>query len=126
MLLIKQRGRLLLLVVQQKYKKVHTKSISTGFGLTGEDQNVGISTINEKLESMCPQYHAMNELMTLMEWLIEIDGNNTGKKHETHLNGLYFRAGHKGAFSNTCRKIRYVCSTQIYSRIGSSNFVVTS
>ncbi|KNZ62486.1 hypothetical protein VP01_1264g2 [Puccinia sorghi] len=48
---------------KDKYKKVHTKSISTGFGLTNEDQKVGISTINEKLESMFPHYHEMNELM---------------------------------------------------------------
>ncbi|KNZ61029.1 hypothetical protein VP01_14619g1, partial [Puccinia sorghi] len=34
---------------KDKYKKVHTKSIST--------------VINEKLESMCPHYHAMNKLM---------------------------------------------------------------
>ncbi|KNZ63048.1 hypothetical protein VP01_1193g11 [Puccinia sorghi] len=44
-------------------KKVHTKSISTGFGLTNQDQKVGISTINEKLETMCPQYHTMKELI---------------------------------------------------------------
>jgi len=48
---------------KDKYKKVHTKSISTGFGLTDEDRKAGISTIDEKLESMCPHYHAMNELM---------------------------------------------------------------
>ncbi|KNZ48058.1 hypothetical protein VP01_5932g2, partial [Puccinia sorghi] len=28
-----------------------------------EDQKAGISTIDEKLESMCPHYHAMNKLM---------------------------------------------------------------
>ncbi|KNZ44645.1 hypothetical protein VP01_8965g1, partial [Puccinia sorghi] len=54
---------LLLLVVQSEYKKVHTKFISTGFGLTDEDQKVGIIKNNEKLEIMCPHYHAMNELM---------------------------------------------------------------
>ncbi|KNZ63226.1 hypothetical protein VP01_11703g1, partial [Puccinia sorghi] len=48
---------------KDKYKKVHTKYISRGFVLTNEDQNVGISTIDEKLESMCPHYHAMNDLM---------------------------------------------------------------
>ena len=48
---------------KDKYKKVHTKSISTGFGLTDKDRKVGITTIDEKLESMCPHYHAMNELM---------------------------------------------------------------
>ena len=48
---------------KDKYKKVHTKSISTGFGLTDEDRKAGITTIDEKLESMCPHYHAMNELM---------------------------------------------------------------
>ncbi|KNZ64670.1 hypothetical protein VP01_10055g1 [Puccinia sorghi] len=45
---------------KEKYKKVHTKSISTGFGLTDEDQKGEISTIDEKIESLCPQYHAMN------------------------------------------------------------------
>ncbi|KNZ45127.1 hypothetical protein VP01_8460g1, partial [Puccinia sorghi] len=33
-----------------------------GFGLN-EDQKAGISTINKKLEIMCPQYHAMKEVM---------------------------------------------------------------
>ncbi|KNZ48742.1 hypothetical protein VP01_5443g1, partial [Puccinia sorghi] len=47
---------------KDKYKKVHTKSISKGFGLN-EDQKAGISKINEKLESMCPHYHVMNELI---------------------------------------------------------------
>ncbi|KNZ56515.1 hypothetical protein VP01_2388g3 [Puccinia sorghi] len=46
-----------------KYKKVHTKSIAMGFGLTNGDQKAVISTMDEKLESMCPHYHAMNELM---------------------------------------------------------------
>ncbi|KNZ64220.1 hypothetical protein VP01_10536g1, partial [Puccinia sorghi] len=46
-----------------KYKKVHTKSISTGFVLTNDDQKARISTIHDKLESMCPHYHEMNELM---------------------------------------------------------------
>ncbi|KNZ58808.1 hypothetical protein VP01_1859g2, partial [Puccinia sorghi] len=49
--------------VGYKYKKVHTKSIATGFGLTNEDRKAGICTINEKLESMCPHYHVMNKLM---------------------------------------------------------------
>ncbi|KNZ52295.1 hypothetical protein VP01_3625g3 [Puccinia sorghi] len=48
---------------KDKYKKVQTKSSSTGFGLTNEDQKVVISTIDEKLESMCPHYHAMKHLM---------------------------------------------------------------
>ncbi|KNZ64645.1 hypothetical protein VP01_10087g1, partial [Puccinia sorghi] len=58
-----EQGSLLMLVIHQKYKKVHTKSISTGFGLTDEDQKAGISTINEKLESMCPNYHVLRNLM---------------------------------------------------------------
>ncbi|KNZ48142.1 hypothetical protein VP01_5882g1 [Puccinia sorghi] len=56
-----EQGMLLLLVVQQK--KVHTKSITTGFGLTDEDRKAGISTINEKLERMCPHYHVIKDLM---------------------------------------------------------------
>ncbi|KNZ64200.1 hypothetical protein VP01_10565g1 [Puccinia sorghi] len=47
---------------KDKYKKVHTNSIATGFGLTNEDQK-GICTINEKFESMCPHYHVMKKLM---------------------------------------------------------------
>ena len=49
-----------------KHKKVHTKAISKGFGLTNEDRKAGISKIYEKLESMCSHYHAMNELM--VDW----------------------------------------------------------
>ncbi|KNZ48106.1 hypothetical protein VP01_5904g1, partial [Puccinia sorghi] len=37
---------------KDKYKKVHTRSISMGFGLTNEDQKAGISKINDKLESI--------------------------------------------------------------------------
>ncbi|KNZ51595.1 uncharacterized protein VP01_3890g2 [Puccinia sorghi] len=40
---------ILLLVVQQKINPISTKT--------------RICTINEKLESMCPHYHAMNNLM---------------------------------------------------------------
>ncbi|KNZ58220.1 hypothetical protein VP01_1974g10 [Puccinia sorghi] len=47
----------------QEYKKVHTKSISMGFGLANQDHKAGISKINEKLEIMCPHYHTMNNLM---------------------------------------------------------------
>ncbi|KNZ60639.1 hypothetical protein VP01_15262g1, partial [Puccinia sorghi] len=39
------------------YKKVHTKSISMGFGLTNENQKAEVSTVNEKIESMRPHYH---------------------------------------------------------------------
>ncbi|KNZ49455.1 hypothetical protein VP01_4g18 [Puccinia sorghi] len=48
---------------KDKYNKVHTKSISTSSLLTKKDQKVGISTIDEKLEIMCPHYPAMNNLM---------------------------------------------------------------
>ena len=48
---------------KDKHKKVHTKSISKGFELNDEDCKVGISTIDEKIESMCSDYHVMNELM---------------------------------------------------------------
>ncbi|KNZ47294.1 hypothetical protein VP01_6538g2 [Puccinia sorghi] len=51
------------LKIKHKYKKVHTKSISTGFGLTNEDGKAGITTINEKLEIMFPHYHEKNKLM---------------------------------------------------------------
>ncbi|KNZ51265.1 hypothetical protein VP01_4017g2, partial [Puccinia sorghi] len=49
--------------------KIHTKSMFMGVGLTDKDQQVGITTINEKLESMCPHYHAMNKLMGDQEFL---------------------------------------------------------
>ncbi|KNZ45933.1 hypothetical protein VP01_7698g1, partial [Puccinia sorghi] len=45
------------------YKKVHTKSIATGFGLNNEDQKSGISKFNEMLERLCPHCHAMKKLM---------------------------------------------------------------
>ena len=48
---------------KDKYKKTHTKSLSTGFGLTPEDRKAVIATIEDKLENMCPHYSAMNELM---------------------------------------------------------------
>ncbi|KNZ63141.1 hypothetical protein VP01_11829g1, partial [Puccinia sorghi] len=48
---------------KEKYKKFHTKSISTGFGLTDEYCKAEISKINEKLESMCPHYHAINKFL---------------------------------------------------------------
>ncbi|KNZ44985.1 uncharacterized protein VP01_8604g1 [Puccinia sorghi] len=51
------------LPAKDKYNKFHTKYISTGFGLTNEDLNTGISKIDEKLESMCTHYHVMNDLM---------------------------------------------------------------
>ncbi|PLW05175.1 hypothetical protein PCANC_28915 [Puccinia coronata f. sp. avenae] len=48
---------------KDKYKKTHTLSLATGFGLTPEDQQTGIQTIKQKLDSLCPHYHAMHELM---------------------------------------------------------------
>ncbi|PLW13967.1 hypothetical protein PCASD_04613 [Puccinia coronata f. sp. avenae] len=48
---------------KDKYKKTHTLSLATGFGLTPEDQQTGIQTIKQKLDSLCPHYQAMHELM---------------------------------------------------------------
>jgi hypothetical protein len=48
---------------KNKYKKTHTLSLATGFGLTPEDQQTGIQTIKQKLDSLCPHYQAMHELM---------------------------------------------------------------
>ncbi|PLW30271.1 hypothetical protein PCANC_23358 [Puccinia coronata f. sp. avenae] len=48
---------------KDKYKKTHTLSLATGFGLTPEDQQTGIQTIEQKLDSLCPHYQAMHELM---------------------------------------------------------------
>ncbi|PLW38339.1 hypothetical protein PCASD_10586 [Puccinia coronata f. sp. avenae] len=48
---------------KDKYKKTHTLSLETGFGLTPEDQQTGIQTIEQKLDSLCPHYQAMHELM---------------------------------------------------------------
>ncbi|POW23133.1 hypothetical protein PSHT_00574 [Puccinia striiformis] len=48
---------------KDKYKKAHTEATSTGFGLTAADQKAGVRTIEEKLEKMCSNYSAMNELM---------------------------------------------------------------
>ncbi|PLW17303.1 hypothetical protein PCANC_14143 [Puccinia coronata f. sp. avenae] len=48
---------------KDKYKKTHTLSLATGFGLTPEDQQTGIQPIKQKLDSLCPHYQAMHELM---------------------------------------------------------------
>ncbi|PLW18353.1 hypothetical protein PCANC_14201 [Puccinia coronata f. sp. avenae] len=48
---------------KDKYKKTHTLSLATGFGLTPEDRQTGIQTIKQKLNSLCPHYQAMHELM---------------------------------------------------------------
>ncbi|PLW34224.1 hypothetical protein PCASD_15043 [Puccinia coronata f. sp. avenae] len=48
---------------KDKYKKTHTLSLATGFGLTPEDRQTGIQTIEQKLDSLCPHYQAMHELM---------------------------------------------------------------
>jgi hypothetical protein len=47
---------------KDKYKKAHTKSLSTGFGLTPADRKLGIKTIEDKLENMCPLYAQMDEI----------------------------------------------------------------
>ena len=36
---------------KDKYKKAHTKSLSTGFGLTPQDEKAGIKTIEDKLDN---------------------------------------------------------------------------
>ncbi|PLW57475.1 hypothetical protein PCANC_02611 [Puccinia coronata f. sp. avenae] len=48
---------------KDKYKKTHTLSLATGFGLTPEDRQTGIQTIEQKLDSLCPHYQVMHELM---------------------------------------------------------------
>ncbi|PLW19863.1 hypothetical protein PCANC_09242 [Puccinia coronata f. sp. avenae] len=48
---------------KDKYKKTHTLSLATGFGLTPEDRQTGIQTIEQKLDSLCPHYQAMHEIM---------------------------------------------------------------
>ncbi|KNZ60384.1 hypothetical protein VP01_15623g1, partial [Puccinia sorghi] len=55
--------------LQRQVQESHTKSISTGFDLTNEDQKAGISTINEKVERMCPPYHVMNKLMGVQAFI---------------------------------------------------------
>jgi hypothetical protein len=39
---------------KDKYKKAHTRFMSAGFGLNPADWKVGITTIKDKLENMCP------------------------------------------------------------------------
>ncbi|POW04336.1 hypothetical protein PSHT_11253 [Puccinia striiformis] len=46
-----------------KFKKAHTESLSTGFGLTAADKKKGIKTIEAKLDNMCPLYAEMYELV---------------------------------------------------------------
>ncbi|KAA1133485.1 hypothetical protein PGTUg99_017137 [Puccinia graminis f. sp. tritici] len=47
---------------KDKYQKAHTKSMSTGFGLTPADRKAGITTIKDKLENMCPLYAEMDKI----------------------------------------------------------------
>jgi hypothetical protein len=47
---------------KDKYKKAHTKFMSTGFGLTPADRKLGIKTIKDKLENMCPLYAQMDKI----------------------------------------------------------------
>ncbi|KAI9614831.1 hypothetical protein PSHT_01863 [Puccinia striiformis] len=46
-----------------KFKKAHTKSLSTGFGLTWANQKAGIKTDAEKLNKMCPLYTELFEVI---------------------------------------------------------------
>ncbi|KNE95541.1 hypothetical protein PSTG_11146 [Puccinia striiformis f. sp. tritici PST-78] len=46
-----------------KFKKAHTESLSTGFGLTAANKKKGIKTIEAKLDNMCPLYAEMYELV---------------------------------------------------------------
>jgi DNA-directed RNA polymerase specialized sigma54-like protein len=48
---------------KDNYKKTHTLSLATGFGLTPEDRQTGIQTIEQKLNTLCCHYQAMHELM---------------------------------------------------------------
>ena len=45
-----------------KYRKAHMLSISTGFGISAADQEKGIWSVFEKLDSICPYYDKMDEL----------------------------------------------------------------
>ncbi|KAI9601914.1 hypothetical protein KEM48_001202 [Puccinia striiformis f. sp. tritici PST-130] len=46
-----------------KFKKAHTESLSTGFGLTAANKKKGIKTIEAKLDNMCPLYAEMYEVV---------------------------------------------------------------
>ncbi|PLW37979.1 hypothetical protein PCASD_10062 [Puccinia coronata f. sp. avenae] len=48
---------------KDKYKKTHTLSLAIGFGLSPEDRQTDIQTIEQKLNTLCPHYQAMHELM---------------------------------------------------------------
>jgi hypothetical protein len=64
---------------KDKYKKTHTLSLSTGFGLTEEDRLAGITTIDDKLDKMCPHFHAMHQLMgkkPFVNPLYKVDAQN--------------------------------------------------
>ncbi|POW13728.1 hypothetical protein PSHT_07656 [Puccinia striiformis] len=50
-----------------KSKKAHTKSLSTGFGLTSADQKAEIKTIAEKLDKMCPLYAKLFEVIVTQQ-----------------------------------------------------------
>ncbi|PLW06043.1 hypothetical protein PCASD_25109 [Puccinia coronata f. sp. avenae] len=62
-----------------KYKKTHTLSLATGFGLTPEDRQTGIQTIEQKLNSLCPHYQAMHGLMAARAKGKDDSDNGKGK-----------------------------------------------
>ncbi|KAI7940940.1 hypothetical protein MJO28_013225 [Puccinia striiformis f. sp. tritici] len=78
------QGRLINLNAQQrkdhfktykdKYKKAHTKSKTTGFGITSADPKAGIKTIPEKLDKICPLYDSLGEDL---EKLVEYEEEET-------------------------------------------------
>lgn len=47
---------------RSKYRKAHMLSSSTGFGISQADQERGIRSVFEKLDSICPYYDKMDEL----------------------------------------------------------------
>ena len=47
---------------RSKYRKAQMLSKSTGFGLTDEDRLQGISSVAQKLDTLCPYFSGMDEL----------------------------------------------------------------
>ena len=61
-----------------KYRKAKLDSESTGFGLTEDDRKNGITSVEEKLDNMCPLFSRMNDLFSTRPNVIATSTSETG------------------------------------------------
>ncbi|KAJ2993844.1 hypothetical protein HDV02_002049 [Globomyces sp. JEL0801] len=60
------------------YKKTKHAAGCTGWGITDDDRGLGITTIEEKLEDMCPNFAAMDALFADSQDAKQIDTQESG------------------------------------------------